>query len=81
MRRGLHVHAVLDDSDADYDYYSLSFINSNFARDQEGIFSWYRLKNKLRKIWRVIRNRDYYYSDIVMTKEEFEEFKEYLQCF
>lgn len=78
---GLHVHAVVDDSNADLGYYTLSFINSNFTRDQEGIFSWYRLKKKLRKIWCVIRNRDYYYADIVMTKEEFKEFKEYLQGF
>ena len=33
---------------------------------------------KLKKIWAIICNKDFYYSDIVMTKEDFKEFKEWI---
>ena len=39
---------------------------------------WRVIREKLKKIWAIIRSKDYYYSDWVMTKEEFEEFKEYI---
>lgn len=36
---------------------------------------------KLKKILAVIRNRDFYYSDILMSKEDFHQFKEYINQF
>ena len=34
-----------------------------------------RLKTKLKKIWAIIRNKDFYYSEIIMSKEEFDKFR------
>lgn len=33
---------------------------------------------KLKKIWAIICNKDFYYSDIVLTKDDFKEFKEWV---
>jgi hypothetical protein len=61
----------------DYDYYCLmTYTNGNFYAEQYGC--WQVLCKKIKKIWAIIRNKDYYYSDIIMTKDEFEEFKEYI---
>ena len=62
------------------DYYAYQcFMNGNFYREQCGMFG--TLKNKIKKIWAVIRNKDYYYSDVVMNKEDFEQFKKYVNQF
>ena len=59
------------------DYFSfISYMNGNFYTDQHSSFT--TLKNKIKKIWSIIRNKDYYYSDIVLTKKEFEDFKHFL---
>ena len=61
----------------DYDYYCLmTYTNGNFYAEQYGC--WKVFCKKIKKIWAIIRNKDYYYSDIIMTKDEFEEFKEYI---
>ena len=66
------------DKDDDFDYYCfMTYTNGNFYREQ-GETMWRVMRKKLEKIWAIIRNKDYYYSDIVMTKDEFEEFKEYI---
>lgn len=39
------------------------------------------LWNKMKKIWAVIRNKDYYYSEICMTRKDFETFREYINEF
>lgn len=36
-------------------------------------------KIKMRKIWCILRNKDYYYSDVILTKEDFAELKRYLE--
>lgn len=61
----------------EFDFYCfLSYTNGNWYRDQTSM--WMTFCNKLNKIWAIIRNKDHYYSDITMTKDEFEEFKEYV---
>lgn len=70
-----HIKIDVDDSD----YCLLSYMNGNFYKDQNGIFD--TLKWKMKKIWVIIRNKDFYYSDIYMSKEEFETFKEYINQF
>jgi hypothetical protein len=47
---------------------------SNNSFTFESIFC--KLKTKLYKIWSIIRNKDYCYVDVVLTKEQFEEFKD-----
>lgn len=64
----------------DEEYYALMcYMNGNFYKDQEGVL--YKLKWKLKKIWAIIANKDHYYSDIVMNKEEYQEFKKYINQF
>lgn len=64
----------------DIDYYCfMSYTNGNFYREQ-GDTLWYVLRKKLEKIWAIIRNKDFYYSEVVMTKDEFEEFREYINA-
>ena len=62
----------------DFDYYCFwTYTNGNFYTEQgETVFR--TIRKKLEKILAIIRNKDYYYSDVVMTKDEFEEFKEYI---
>lgn len=52
-------------------------LNSNWYRDQEKKI-WLVIWNKLRKIWDIIRNKDFYYSEILMTRRDFETFREYI---
>lgn len=56
----------------DGDYAFLSYTNGNFYTQQRSLFE------KLKKIWAIISNKDFYYSDIVFTKEDFKEFKEWV---
>ena len=70
------VHIRIDKED--YDNYAItSFMNGNWYRDQNDrvIKTIWR---KLKKIWSIIRNKDFYYSEITMNKNEFEEFKKYI---
>lgn len=62
----------------DFDYYCfMTYTNGNFYSEQNETM-WRVFRKKLEKIWAIIRNKDYYYSDIVMTKDEFDEFREYI---
>ena len=71
---GIRIHIDKDD----YDYYSfLCFTNGNFYTEQNETM-WKIFCKKLRKILAIIKNKDYYYSEICMTKDDFEEFKEYI---
>ena len=66
--------------DVDDDYYCfVSYMNGNFYNDQYGVLD--KFKQKCKKIWAIIRNKDYYYSDVVMNKNEFETFKTYINQF
>ena len=62
----------------DFDYYCFwTYTNGNFYTEQgETIFK--TIRKKLEKIWAIIRNKDFYYSDVLMTKDEFNEFREYI---
>lgn len=61
--------------DDDNEYIYQLIMDAKWNTEQQGFF-W-----KLRKIWAVIRNKDYYYSEICMSKEEFIKFKEWLNKF
>ncbi len=67
------VHIKLD-YDKDFDDYALmAFTNGNFYKEQG-----HTISKKLKKIWAIIRNKDFYYADICMTKEDFRRFKEWV---
>ena len=59
-------------------YAILTYTGGNFYREQDETF-WAITKKKLKKIWHILTNKDYCYSEIVMYKHEYEEFVEYLQ--
>lgn len=66
----------VDKEDCDY-YCFMTYTNGNFYREQ-GETTWRVFYKKLEKILAIIRNKDFYYSDIIMTKDEFNEFREYI---
>ena len=66
----------IDRDDLDF-YCAMSYTNGDFYRGQNETV-WRVLCKKVKKIWAIIRNKDYYYSEIIMTKDEFEEFRKYI---
>lgn len=54
-------------------YVVVSYTSADFYKNQATWFS--RLKLKLQKIWAILRNKDFYYSEVCMTKEEYQDFK------
>lgn len=71
---GVRVKVQKDDF---IDYCFLTYTNGNFYSEQ-GETVWRVILKKLEKIWAIVRDKDFYYSDIVMTKDEFDEFRDYL---
>jgi len=67
---GIHIKLYKED---DNDYAFMAFTNGNFYKEQG-----FALINKLKKIWAIIRGKDFYYSDIRMSKEDFDQFKEWV---
>ena len=64
----------------EFDYYCFwTYTNGNFYTEQ-GETILRTLRKKWEKIWAIIRNKDFYYSDVLMTKNEFEEFREYINA-
>ena len=71
---GVKIKVNTEDADM---YFLVTYTNGNFYRDQnESIFGV--IKKKLKKIYAILANKDYCYSEICMTKEDFLEFKEFV---
>lgn len=75
------IHITVDDTEKDSDYYSfITYMNANWYRDQnDGVIQCFT--RKLKKIWRIIRNKDYCYSEIMMSCDDFEQLKKYINQF
>ena len=59
--------------DADEETYCYqTYLSGNWYREQAGLLC------KLRKIWRILRNKDFYYSEIVLNKQEWEVYKNWV---
>ena len=71
---GLRIRVDKDDSE---NYMIVSYTSGNFYKLQN-LTMFKALALKLKKIWRIIRSKDFIYSEICMTKTDFEEFKEYI---
>lgn len=71
---GIRIRVDKEDEDM---YFFLSYTSGNFYSEQ-GDKLWGVIYRKLKKIWSIIRNKDYHYSDICMTKDEFKEFQTYI---
>lgn len=75
------IHIKVDDKDKDSDYYAIqTYMSGNWYRDQDDTVLRC-IGRKLKKIWSIIRNKDYYYSDVLMSKEDFQKYKEYVNQF
>lgn len=59
------------------EYCFMSYTNGNFYSEQ-GETVLRVIGQKLKKIWAIVRNKDYYYAEVCMSKDEFVEFREYI---
>ena len=64
------VEIIVDKDKEDY-FCSMQIVSSKWYSEQGGF--WDAFAKKLKKIWRVIRGKDYYYCDAVMKIDEFNE--------
>ena len=62
----------------DDSYAFLAYTSGNFYKEQDEGF-WSIFKQKVQMIWCIIRGKTYYHSEIMMSKYDFEEFKELVQ--
>ena len=75
------IHIRLDDTGKNSDYYAImSYLNGNWYRDQNDRILR-TIGRKLKKIWAILRNKDFYYSEVLMSCEDFKIFKEYINQF
>lgn len=58
-------------------YFLMSYVNGKFVSQQKQSILKVLLE-KIKKIWFVIRGKDYCYSEICMSKDEFEEFRKFI---
>ena len=73
---GIRIQIVKDDYTFLQDYAWMTYLSGNFYKEQATTLSMW--KEKLKKIWAIIRSKDYYYSDIILNAEDFAELKEYI---
>ncbi len=64
------IRVKIDESFGDYCYQT--YISGNWYKEQAGLL------DKIKKICDIIRNKDFYYSEIVMNKEDFDEYKKWI---
>ena len=58
--------------DKEYGDVSINIVASKWYAEQCGVFG--QIKKKLRKIWWVIRGKDYYHCDLILKKDQWTEF-------
>ena len=54
------------------DYCFMTYLSGNWYKEQAGFIK------KLKKIWAIIRNKDFYYSEIILNKKDWEEYKKWI---
>lgn len=78
---GLHIcidKYHIDGLDSEKDTFAYATcLSGNWYKDQD-VTIFAVIKLKLKKIWAILRNRDFCYSEISMSREDFETFKEYI---
>ena len=72
--QGVHIRVDKEDNDM---YFLMTYTNGNWYSNQNKTVRAV-IREKLKKIWCIIRNKDFHYSDISMTSKDFQEFKEYI---
>ena len=71
---GIRFKIDIDDCDC---YCWMTYTNGQFYTEQDKSVRMV-VMDKLKKIWAIIRNKDYYYSEFYMSKKEFDMFRDYL---
>lgn len=61
------------DDDINTTDYFIELCTSEWGTEQDHGIG--RIKYVLKKIWRIIRGKDFYYSEIMLTSEQWNEFK------
>lgn len=75
------IHVRVDDTNKDYDCYAIqTYINGNWYRDQDDTVLRC-IGRKVKKILAIIRNKDFYYSELTMSCDDFQKYKEYINQF
>ena len=54
------------------DYCFMTYVSENWYKEQAGFIK------KLKKIWAIIRNKDFYYSEIILNRKDWEEYKKWI---
>lgn len=76
---GIRVAVYQEDFDKD-SYAFVTYLKGHFYSEQDRtllkVLFW-----KLKKIWKILIGKDFYYSEIIMNKDEYEEFKRYINQF
>ena len=72
----IHIRVNIEWEDCDI-YALMAYLNGNWFRDQNDTM-FGTLKRKFKKIWSIVRNKDYCYSEVLMSREDFDQFKEYI---
>ena len=61
--------------DEDFGYY-ISLVSDNWYTSQ--LSGWIRFKEKLKRIWKILKNEEYYYFGICLEDKDIKEFKEFV---
>ena len=69
------VHLQIDKWD-DEDIVFLSMVTDKFYAEQTTFFR--RFVEKLKRVWFIIRSKEYLYFEIVMKKDDIQQFKEFV---
>lgn len=51
---------------------------TTYSWNTENTTFWNRFKLKLKRLWSVLCNREYYYTEIILSKDDFSTFVEYV---
>lgn len=71
------IEGVVLKSEADEDFgYELSLVSDIYYIPQET--GWVRFKEKCKRIWKILRNKEHCYFSIYISPEDMKEFKEFV---
>ena len=72
------IHIRLDD-ELHKDYNLDEYCYQSYIKNDDTVgYKGGKLKTKFKKIWSVITEKDYYYSDVIMTGKDVEILRDYL---
>ncbi len=49
-----------------------------FSRSDNSVFSWYNLTEKFRAAWMILTGKHYWIYDLILNKNDFEEFRKWI---